>query len=173
MKKTILTNGIIGGIIVSIMMMISTIVFKCNPNMSSSMAIGYAGMLIAFSFVFIGIRNYRNKQNDGFVSFGDAFKIGLLISLIASTFYVVSWLVEYYCFFPDFMEKYSAAAIQKIENDPHITSTEVAAQVDQIKTMQEMYKSPIWVILFTYAEIFPLGILISLISALILKKRPQ
>ncbi|MBS7786655.1 DUF4199 domain-containing protein [Flavobacterium sp. CYK-55] len=173
MKKLILTNGIIGGIIVSIMMMISTIVFKCDPNMESSMVIGYTGMLIAFSFVFIGIRNYRNKQNGGFVNFGSAFKIGLLISLIASTFYVVSWLIEYYCFFPNFMEKYSAAAIQKIENDPHITAAELTAQVDQIKTMQEMYKNPIWVILFTYAEIFPLGIIISLISALILKKKPQ
>lgn len=171
MKKLILTNGVIAGIIVSIMMVISTVVYKCDPNMEPSMVIGYAGMLIAFSFVFIGIRNYRNKQNAGILNFGQAFKIGILISLIASTFYVVSWLIEYYCFFPDFMEKYSAMAIKKIESDPHITSAELAAQVDQIKSMKEMYKNPIWVILFTYAEILPLGIVISLISALILKKK--
>lgn len=171
MKKLILTHGIIAGIIVSLMMMISTIVFKCDPNMESSMVIGYTGMLIAFSFVFIGIRNYRNKQNNGFIHFATAFKIGLLISLIASTFYVVSWLIEYYCFFPDFMEKYSAMAIKKIENDPHITSAELAAQVDQIKSMKEMYRNPVWVVLLTYAEIFPLGIVVSLISALILKKK--
>lgn len=171
MKKLIFTNGIIAGIIVSIMMVISTVVYKCDPNMEPSMVIGYAGMLIAFSFVFIGIRNYRNKQNAGILNFGQAFKIGILISLIASTFYVVSWLIEYYCFFPDFMEKYSAMAIKKIENDPHITSAELAAQVEQMNSMKEMYKNPIWVILFTYAEILPLGIIISLISALILKKK--
>lgn len=171
MKKLIFTNGIIAGIIVSIMMVISTVVYKCDPNMEPSMVIGYAGMLIAFSFVFIGIRNYRNKQNAGILNFGQAFKIGILISLIASTFYVVSWLIEYYCFFPDFMEKYSAMAIKKIENDPHITSAELAAQVEQMNSMKEMYKNPIWVILFTYAEILPLGIVISLISALILKKK--
>jgi len=171
MKKLIFINGIIAGIIVSIMMVISTVVYKCDPNMEPSMVIGYAGMLIAFSFVFIGIRNYRNKQNAGILNFGQAFKIGILISLIASTFYVVSWLIEYYCFFPDFMEKYSAMAIKKIENDPHITSAELAAQVEQMNSMKEMYKNPIWVILFTYAEILPLGIVISLISALILKKK--
>lgn len=173
MKKIILTNGFIAGVIVTLMMVISTIVFKRNPNCEPSMMIGYAGMLIAFSFVFIGIRNFRNKHNHGFINFGQALQIGLLISLIAATFYVVSWLIEYYFFFPDFMEKYSAMTIRKLENDPHLTSAELADQVDQIKTMQELYKSPVWVILLTYAEILPLGIVASLISALILKKKPQ
>ncbi len=62
----------------------------------TSMLIGYASMLIAFSLVYVGIRNYRNKYNGGVISFGKAFKIGILIVLIASTLYVIAWMIDYF-----------------------------------------------------------------------------
>src|ERR1017187_9822075 len=74
------------------------------------MLIGYASMLVALSLVFVGIRNYRDKYNNGVISFGKAFKIGIMIVLIASTIYVVAWLIDYFFFIPDFMEKYSSMA---------------------------------------------------------------
>jgi hypothetical protein len=69
------------------------------------MLIGYASMLIAFSLVFVGIRNYRDKFNEGVISFGKAFKIGIMIVLIASTMYVVAWLIDYFFFIPDFFNR--------------------------------------------------------------------
>ncbi len=88
---------------------------KGNADYNISMLIGYASMLIAFSFVFVGIRNYRDKYNEGVISFGKAFKIGIMIVLIASTFYVVTWLIDYFYFIPDFMEKYAAHTIDKLK----------------------------------------------------------
>ena len=134
------------------------------------MLLGYTGMLVAFSFVFIGVKNYRDKQNDGVITFGKALKIGALISLIASTIYVGVWLIEYYCFYPDFMEKYTASMLKKMDTAT-MTAVEIKSKTDEMNTYKEMYKNPIWVILLTYVEILiPIGLLVPIITALILKK---
>src|SRR4051812_26907977 len=98
MKKNIIVYGIIAGIVVSFLMLFTVnYISHCKGNIDydSSMLIGYAAMLIAFSLVFVGIRNYRDKYNEGVISFGKAFKVGSMIVLIASSIYVVAWLVDY------------------------------------------------------------------------------
>src|SRR6476469_1095339 len=99
--------------------MLSTINYlsHCEGNVdyNTSMLIGYASMLIAFSLVYVGIRNYRDKYNGGAISFGKAFKIGIMIVLIASTMYVIAWLIDYFFFIPDFAEKYSARMIADLK----------------------------------------------------------
>src|SRR5207248_2905443 len=80
MKKNIIIYGLIAGIVVSFPMLFTVnYISHCEGNVdyNSSMLIGYASMLIAFSLVFVGIRNYRDKYNEGVISFGKAFKIGI------------------------------------------------------------------------------------------------
>src|SRR6186713_3103780 len=118
MKKNIIIYGLIAGIVVSILMLfsinyISHVDGKVDYN--TSLLIGYASMLIACSLVYVGIRNYRDKYNGGVISFGKAFKIGVMIVLIASTFYVVAWLIDYYFFVPDYMDKYSAHMLDELK----------------------------------------------------------
>src|SRR6516162_8490666 len=99
MKKNILIYGVIAGIVVSVLMLISVNGInhrEGNFDYNTSLITGYASMLIAFSLVYVGIRNYRDKYNSGVISFGKAFKIGILIVLIASTIYVVAWLIDSY-----------------------------------------------------------------------------
>ncbi len=171
MKKVILTYGLIAGAIVAAFMVCSSYGCVSNGNYEASMLLGYTGMIVAFSFVFIGIKNYRDKQNDGVITFGQALKIGALISLIASTVYVGVWLIEYYCFFPDFMEKYAAGSLKKI-NAMGLSAAEVKSKTAEIMMYKNLYKSPIWVILLTYGEVlFPIGLFVPLISALILKRK--
>lgn len=171
MKKIILTYGLIAGAIVTVFMAYGVYSLDKNPDFEGSMILGYTGMLVAFSFVFIGVKNYRDKQNGGIITFGEALKIGALISLIASTIYVGVWLIEYYCFYPDFMEKYSAASIEKLK-DAGLSALEIKKKTDEMLMMKEMYKNPIWVILLTYMEILvPIGLLVPIITALILKKK--
>ena len=110
-------SSLIAGIVVSILML-STVnyISHCEGNVDygTSMLTRYASMLIAFSLVFIGIRNYRDKYDEGVISFGKAFKIGIMIVLIASTIYVVAWLIDYFFFIPDFAEKYSSHTLDKL-----------------------------------------------------------
>ena len=164
MNKIVLKNGLFGSLIVSTLLLSVTFYIKANPEKEVSMFFGFAGMLLAFFFVVLGIKQQKDANN-GFISLGKAFLTGFWITLIISTIYVVVWLIIFYNFFPNFAEHYTDMAIAKASPD------EVAKVTEEMNSFKEMYKSPIMVILLTYMEILPLGIVFSLISALILKKK--
>ena len=172
MKKIILTYGLIAGLICMSFMIVSTIVWKSTGHSNQSMIIGFTGMFIAFIFVFVGIKNYRDKHNGGSVTFWNAFKIGFFIALIASSIYTAVWLIEMHFFMPDFMEKYAATEIEKIKSSA-LSAAEIAEKVAEMESMRESYKNPIVRILYTLMEILPIGIIIALVSALILKRNPR
>jgi hypothetical protein len=172
MKKNVLVFGLIAGLIISTMMVFSVAMHCGQGNFEGGEVLGYTGMLVAFSFVFVGIKNYRDKYNTGAITFGKAFRIGLFITLIASTMYVVVWLVDYYMFFPDFMDKYCAHVLNTSKADG-ATSTELAKKSAEMQSMKKMYENPLFVILLTYAEVLPVGLVVSVISALILKRKPK
>jgi pheromone shutdown protein TraB len=164
MKNDIIKNGIFGGIIVSIVMLSMTYYMKINPKYEPSAIVGVSSMFFAFTFLFLGIKKQRDT-NGGFISFGNAFKTGVLISLVISIIYVIIWLIVYYNFFPNFMEQYGEMVLRKT------TPEDLAEKTAEINQMKEWYKNPIYIILLTLMEILPLGIVISLISALIMKKK--
>ena len=164
MNNIIVKNGLLGSSIVSALLISITMYMKSNPEKEVSMMIGFAGMLLAFIFVALGIKQQRNASN-GLISFGKAFLTGFWITLIISTIYVLVWLVILYNFFPNFAEHYTDMAIAKASPD------ELTKVTEEMNSFKEMYKNPIMVILFTYIEILPLGIVFSLVSALILKKK--
>ena len=172
MKKIILVCGLISGIIVSVFMVSSIAVCYSSSDFEGNMLLGYAAMLLSFSLIFVGVKNFRDKYNGGFVSFGKAFQIGLLITLIASTVYVIVWLIDYYLFVPEFMERYTAHVMRELQQEG-ATAQELREKSVEMEGYREMYKSPLMVILFTYAEILPVGLIVSLLCALILKKKPS
>ncbi|TKC10031.1 DUF4199 domain-containing protein [Pedobacter polaris] len=171
MKKNILIFGLIAGLIISTMMAVSAIKCYEQKDFEGSMVLGFTTMIIAFSVIFVAVKNYRDKFNNGVISFGKAFKIGILITLIGSTLYVATWLVVYYNFVPNFMEVMSADSIEKIKLNKDLTASEANEQIAGINSMKEMYKNPVMVILLTYMEVFPIGLIITLISALLLKRK--
>lgn len=169
MKKIVLVYGIIAGLIVAGMMAFSTGYYCAKGDFEGGMIYGYSAMIIAFSMIFVGVKSFRDKHNGGTINFGKAFKIGLFISLIASTIYVIGWLINYYCFIPDFMDKYAVAMISKAKASG-ISANELAKKTTEMAQMKEWYKNPVFVILMTYVEILPIGLIVTLISALILKR---
>lgn len=170
MKKIIIVCGLIGGLIVSAMMVTSAGMCYSSGSFDTGMVLGYTSMILAFSLVFVGIKNYRDKYNEGMISFGKAFRIGLYITLIASSIYVLAWLIDYYFFIPDFMDKYASHMLEKIKSSG-AAQLEIDKQAKEMAGYKEMYKNPLFVILLTYAEILPVGLIITLISALILKRK--
>jgi len=168
MNKTVLNYGLIAGLFVSAWMAVSMLVIGCDHG-SGGMIIGYTGMLIAFSFIYVAIKNYRDKINGGTINFGKAFLIGLFISLIASAFYVVAWAIVYHNFMPDFMDKYAAIEIEKAKASG-TSAVDINAMAAEMESFKEMYKQPFWFVAMTLGEILPVGLLVSLITALFLKR---
>lgn len=164
MKKTVLIFGlIIGGILAANMVAMVQMVY--NGNLKGNDFVGYAALVVIFSLIFFGVRNYRNKQGDGLISFGKAFQIGALIAFVGSTVYVLVWLFYYYLFVPDFMDVYASCVLRES------TPSDLPAKTQQMADFKEMYKNPLFVILITYSEVFPIGLVVALLSGLLLKKK--
>ncbi len=157
MDKIIYRNGFLGGLLVSTTMIITTIFMKANPGAEPNMVLGFSSIFLSFLFVIIGIKQQEAlKKMDN--SFWNSFKTGLYISLIISTIYVLVWLVIYYNFYPEFMENYSNIVLNNTKPE------ELAAKSLEMEQMKEAYKNPIVVILYTYFEVFPLGIIVSILT---------
>ena len=173
MKKNIIIYGLIAGIIVSSLMLFNVHnMSHCGGSLdfNTSLVIGYASMLIAFSLVFVGIRNYRDKYNGGVISFGKAFKIGSLIVLLASTIYVAAWLIDYFFFIPDFAEKYCEYTLSELKASG-ASQAEIDEQTKEMAGFVKNFENPFFNAMMAYAEILPVGLLVTIISSLILKRK--
>jgi hypothetical protein len=175
MKKIIIICGLIAGLIVTSMMLASISGCIAGSDFEGgigSMLLGYSSMVVAFSLIFVGVKNYRDKHNSGIITFGKSLKIGLLITLVASTIYVIVWQIDYYFFIPDFYEKYSAHIIRDMKAHG-ATQIQIQQQMAANKNNGEMYRNPLFNAMYTYLEILPVGIIMSLLAALILKRKPN
>lgn len=166
MKKKVWIFGLVMGLILCINMVIMVNMLYTNPEYKSNDLLGYAVMLVVFSLIFFGVRDYRNKELRGKISFGRAFTTGLLIALVASTLYVAAWLFYYYLFVPDYLDKYISHVLNQCTSE-----SEVAAKTKEMAGFKKMYSNPLFVTLITYSEVLPIGLVVALVSALILKKK--
>lgn len=170
--KHSLTYGLLSGAIVAVAMIVSISIYYQNPDLEPTTFWGYASMILAFSMMFVGIKNYRDKVNGGSISFGKALRIGLVITLIGSTIYVVTWLIMYYGFIPDYIDKYIDLMLKQAAASG-ASAAELAKQSQEMSEMREWIKNPIFLVLMTYMEILPVGLIVALISALVLRRKPQ
>ena len=170
MKKTVLTFGLIAGLMISVLMDGSLLLANKIGSGHNSMILGYTMMVASFLLVYFGIRSYRDNNLAGQISFGRAFTCGILITLITTVFYVVTWEVIYFNFIPHFMDSYWAAQIHKVQSsglDPATT----AAKVAEIQHSQQLYQNPFVNMAYTFMEPLPVGLLITLLSAAILRRK--
>lgn len=172
MKKIIITNGLIAGAIVSLMFVISyPLMEKGILDYDSGMITGYASMVIALSVIFFGIKTYRDQYQNGAITFGQGFKIGILIALIAGVMYALTWEVYYNTVAQDFTQKYTEHYMEKMKARG-ASEAEMKTTLAEMESFNELYKNPVVRFLWTLGmELMPVGLIITLISAAILRKR--
>ena len=172
MKKIVWTFGLIGGVIVSLMMVI-TMPFQHSIGEDRALLIGYTTIVLGSMMVYFGIRSYRDNVGGGSVSFGRAFAVGALIALITSLCYVATWEVIYFKFMPTFLSEYQAHEIEK-ERASGASEAQINKKIAENKEFHERYQNPAFNAAVTLVEPLPVGLLVALISAGVLRrKRPD
>jgi hypothetical protein len=169
MKKTVFTFGLISGAILSAMLAI-TMPFHEAIGFDNGEILGYTSMVAAFLLIFFGVRSYRDNLPGGTISFGEAFLVGALISVVAALCYVVTWEVLGPTFAPDFMPKYQAHLLEeaRLDGKSEEALAQLKAQMDQFA---EWYQNPAVHVAITFLEPLPVALVVSLVSAGILSRR--
>ena len=168
MQKTILTYGLICGAVLG-GFMLATVPFMENVG-DWGYVVGYASMLLGFLLVYFGVRSYRDNVAGGRISFGRALLVGGAIAFIGMCCYVATWEIVYHTMMPDFMDKYAARQIDKVRASG--ASAEVIAKKQQeMDAAVQMYKNPVMNVAFTFLEPLPVAIILTLVSAAVVRRR--
>jgi hypothetical protein len=168
MKKIVWTFGLIAGVILSAMMVLS--IRFVDSLGEGGLLLGYATMVAAFLLIYFGIRSYRDNVLGGSIGFGRAFTTGMLIAAVGGLCYTATWEVMYYKFMPDFGEKYGQRQVEHARQQGK-SDVEVAKVQADMKKFAEAYRNPFYNSAMTFLEPLPVGIVISLVSAGVLRRK--
>jgi Protein of unknown function (DUF4199) len=171
MRKTILTFGLISGAISSLLM-IAIVAFGNRIGFDRGAVIGYTSIVLSFLMVFFGIQSYHDNIGNGQITFLKAVAVGISITLISCICYVLTWEIIYYNFLPGFWDKYGAHLAEKLRASG-ASPAAVQAKLQQVAKHKEQYKNPLLNATLTFIEPFPIGLVITLISALVLRRKPR
>lgn len=172
MKKIVLIYGLIAGAIVSVMMMITMPFYESGAlKFDRGEILGYSTMVVALSLTFFGIKSYRDNQLQGNITFGKGLRVGLLITVIASLAYAISWEITYNAIMKgDFIQMMADKSMEKLKSEG-VSEAKIAEAKKQMADFALMYKNPFIRFTFTFVEIAWVGVLISLLSAALLRKK--
>jgi hypothetical protein len=167
MSRIILIFGVAAGLIVAVPMDLMLANAE-HGSAATSMFTGYLMMMLALSMVFVGVKRLRDRELGGVIRFAPALLAGLGISAVAGVIYVVGWEITLAVTDFAFIDSYSKAAIEAARARG-ASAADVAAVVAQMDEFRRQYANPFFRLPMTFIEIFPVGVLISLISAALLR----
>jgi zinc transporter ZupT len=170
MKRIVWKFGFFAGAIIAVMTAINVpACMNGHVDFTKGAIIGYSTMVLSFLLVYFAIRSYRDNVSGGTISFGQAFKVGILTCLVACAVYVVAWEITFWGFIPDFADKYAAASLAAMQRAGK-SAAEIAEATADMEKFKVWYRNPLYNIGMTFMEIFPPGLIVTLISAAILRK---
>ena len=166
MKRIALIYGGIAGLVIIFSMILG--MAMSGEESTFSQWLGYLIMVVALSLVFLGVKKYRDEELGGVIKFGTAFLAGLAITLVASVIYVVVWEITLVVTDYSFITDYTQSILAEREAEG-ATAAEMSALTAEMDEMVVNYGKAWYRIPITFLEIFPVGLLVSLISAAVLR----
>ena len=167
MFRKILIYGTAAGLIVGVPLSIMVIAMG-GHDVKYGMLIGYTTMLIGLSTIFMAIKRHRDIDLGGVIGFWQAFGLGLGISVVAGIFYVVSWETAVSFTHLDFAGSYAASMIAE-KKASGASAAELAKFTAEMAQFKIQYANPLYRWPMSFIEIFPVGVLVSLVSAGLLR----
>ena len=166
MQKFILIYGLAAGAI-SIVPLLVTMIISGKPG-GGSMVVGYTIMLVALSLIFVAVKRFRDRVRGGIITFPHGLGLGLGIAAVAGITYTIFWDVYLTVTGIDFIGEYTASVIEKKRaSGADAAAMETVKQ--QMEVMKKNYANPLWRLPMTFMEIFPVGVVVSLVSAFALR----
>lgn len=166
MTRYALTYGAISGAIAAAVLTVG--IAAGTSNHTTSLWFGYLVMLVALSLIFIGVKRYRDTDCGGVIRFGRAFALGLAIAAVAGIIYALVWESYLQLSGYDFMADYTKSILNGIRAEG-ATQAAIDAKAAEMSAMAKTYKNPLFRIPMTFSEIFPVGLLVALVSAVVLR----
>ena len=168
MVKLCLAYGCIAGLVVGVPLFILTVAGPGHIPNATGMLIGYLTMLIALSTIFLAVKRHRDHALGGVIRFWQALAIGLCISVVAGVFYVAAWETACAVAHLDFADTYARMEIAQ-KTAAGASEEELQRFTAEMDKFRQDYANPFYRLTMTFAEIFPVGILVSLICAGLLR----
>jgi hypothetical protein len=169
MKKIVITFGLISGGIAALMMF-ATMPLVGRVSYEYLTLLGYTIFVACFLMVFFGIRSYRDNVGGGTITFGKAFTVGILITLLSCAIYIISWEFIHHQFLPNFLDDYSNYVVEKMRA-AGATQEALNQQIQELEQFKQWYRNPFIRYAMSLMEAFPVGLLVTLLSSLILKRK--
>jgi len=166
MKKIVIRYGTYSALILVVLFGLTFLLGK-NLDFGASEKIGYASILIGMIFVYLGIREYREKIGEGKISFWQAVKVGLLIVLIPSIVFGIFDVIYVTIINPDFVEDFYNHSLAEMKTN--LTADEYEVKAAKMESEKEMFANPLFQFLVMGMTVFLIGTVASFISSFILK----
>ena len=165
MKYPLIYGGLSGAVIIAIALLVITLDL---PRHFETPWFGYLVQLVALSLIFVGVKRYRDVEGGGVIGFGRAFALGLAMALVAALIYIIGWELFLATTDTDFIAEYSANTVSRMRADG-ASPAEIDKTMSEMRDFGEMYKNPLVRVPITFIEIFPVGLLVALVSAALLR----
>lgn len=164
MRYVFIYGAIAGGVVIAVI----TAGIAFDATHLQSEWFGYLVMLLAMSLIFVGIKRYRDVERGGVITFVQALAVGLGIAAIAGIVYVAGWEAYTVTSERDFIADYSASILEDMRASGK-SAAEIAIQQRELAELAESYRNPLFRLPMTFLEIFPVGLLVSLVAAILLR----
>lgn len=172
MQKIVLRFGLASGVLlIALTAVMLPLCMRGIIDFDYSQILGYSAMVLSFLLVFFGIRSYRDNVAGGVIGFVKAFQVGILITLVTCAMYVIAWQIAYFNFFPDFLDQYSAYSIAKMRAAGE-SEAAIRQATAEMAEFAKLYQNPLFNSAVTFLEVFPVGLIVTLVSAAILRRKP-
>ena len=166
MTRYALIYGVIGGAAAATVLTVG--IASGSSNHTTSLWFGYLVMLVALSLIFVGVKRYRDAECGGVIRFGRAFGLGVAIAAVAAVIYALVWESYLQISGYDFMADYTRSVLKSMQAEG-ASAAAIEAKAAEMNAMAESYRNPLFRIPITFVEIFPVGFLIALASAGLLR----
>ncbi len=172
MKNIVIIYGVTAGLILSLMVFVIMEISQLKSIDGTGKWIGNVFMITAFSFIYLGIKNFRDKHSGGIINFNRAFRIGLLITLLASVCYSVTWLVYYNFIDSSYIDNSTETFIKQLQSGD-IPAVEIENDIKAYRENMDNYKKPGVMAFYTFMEMFPVGLVISILCGFLMRRKAR